>query len=184
MGDERMLIIDVKEKEFYDERAGEFITIPKTQLRLEHSLISLSRWESKWKKPFLNLDNPTLEEMTDYICFMSVDKQIDPLVISALSEEDFKKIRDYISDSRTATTISDRRVKKSGRKEIYTSELLYYYMIYYGIPFSCEKWHLNRLLMLIRVCGVKGGTTNQEMTLNEIFAQNTKLNNARRNRGR
>jgi hypothetical protein len=76
--------------------------------------------------------------------------------------------------------VSDRRGRRGGKKEVYTSELLYYYMIYYGIPFQCEKWHLNRLLMLIRVCGVKGGTTNQEMTLNEIFAQNTKLNNARR----
>ena len=175
-----MLTLTVEEKELFNERTGEFITIPKTELHLEHSLISLSRWESKWKKPFLNLENPTPDEMIDYICCMSIDKTISHEVASNLSAEDFIKIRNYIADTRTATTVSDRGPKRGGRREIYTSELLYYYMIYYGIPFSCEKWHLNRLMMLIRVCGVKGGTTNQEMSLNEIFAQNNKINKARR----
>lgn len=175
-----MLTIEVEAKELFNERTGEFIPIPKTELRLEHSLISLSRWESKWKKPFLALENPTQEQMIDYICCMSVDKTVSPEVVSSLSPQDFMKIRDYIADSRTATTVNDRRNRRGGKSEIFTSELLYYYMIYYGIPFSCEKWHLNRLLMLIRVCGVKGGTTNQEMTMNEIFAQNNRLNNARR----
>ena len=175
-----MLTIEVKERELFDERTGEFIQIPKMELHLEHSLISLSRWESKWKKPFLNLENPTTEELADYICCMSTDKPISHNVIASLSGEDFLRVRNYIADSRTATTVTDRRVKRGGHREIYTSEVLYYYMIYYGIPFSCEKWHLNRLLMLIRVCSVKGGTTNQEMSMNEIFAQNTKLNKARR----
>lgn len=175
-----MLTLEVAQKELFDERTGEFTIIPKMELRLEHSLISLSKWESKWKKPFLNLETPTMEELIDYICCMSIDKTIDYKVIATLPMEDITKIRDYIADPRTATTVSDRRGRRGGKKEVYTSELLYYYMIYYGIPFQCEKWHLNRLLMLIRVCGVKGGTTNQEMTLNEIFAQNTKLNNARR----
>ncbi len=175
-----MLTLVVEEKELFNERTGEFIQVPRTELHLEHSLISLSRWESKWKKPFLNIENPTSDEMIDYVCCMSVDKTIGHEVVSNLSAEDYIKIRDYISDPRTATTVSDRRPKRGGKREVYTSELLYYYMIFYGIPFSCEKWHLNRLLMLIRVCGVKGGTTNQEMSLNEIFAQNTKLNRARR----
>lgn len=175
-----MLTIEVEPREMFNEQTGEFIQIPKTELRLEHSLISLSRWESKWKTPFLNLENPTQEQLIDYICCMSVDKTIGPEVVQSLPAADFIKIRQYIADPRTATTVSDRRNRKGGKKEIFTSELLYYYMIYYGIPFSCEKWHLNRLLMLIRVCGVKGGTTNQEMTMNEIFAQNNRLNNARR----
>ena len=176
-----MLTLTVEEKELFNERTGEFVTIPKTELHLEHSLISLSRWESKWKKPFLNLENPTPDEMIDYICCMSTDKTISREVASNLSADDFIKLRAYISDPRTATTVTDRRpTKRGGKREVYTSELLYYYMIYYGIPFSCEKWHLNRLLMLIRVCGVKGGTTNQEMTMSEIFAQNTQLNKARR----
>lgn len=178
------LVVQADEQEMFDERDNTFVTIPaipRTELHLEHSLISLSRWESKWKKPFLNLENPTTEEMVDYVCCMSVDKTINPDVVKRLTTADFLKIRNYIADSRTATTVSDRRSgRRGGKKEIYTSELLYYYMIYYGIPFACEKWHLNRLLTLIRVCGVKGGTTNQEMSLNEIFSQNNKLNKARR----
>lgn len=177
------IVIEADEKEAFDERTNSFVTIPavpRTELHLEHSLISLSKWESKWKKPFLNLENPTPEEMADYICCMSVDKNVSHDLVNRMTQQDFIKIRNYIADPRTATTVSDRRNRKGGKKEIYTSELLYYYMIFYGIPFQCEKWHLNRLLMLIRVCGVKGGTTNQEMTMNEIFAQNTRLNKARR----
>ena len=175
-----MLTINIPEKELFNEVSGEFITIPKTELHLEHSLISLSRWESKWKKPFLNLENPTEEQMLDYICCMSVDKTPSVEAIKNMSVEDLQKIRDYIADKRSATEIYDRRPKKGGKREIYTSEVIYYYMIYFGIPFSCEKWHLNRLLTLIRVCGVKGGTTNQAMTMDAIFSQNSKLNAARR----
>jgi len=176
-----MLTIFVSEKELFDERKNEFIKVPNTELKLEHSLISLSRWESKWKKPFLHLESPTQEEMVDYVCCMSVDKPIDKNVVLSLPAEDFIKIREYIADPHTATTITDRRPqKRKARQEIITSELLYYYMIYYGIPCTFEKWHLNRLLTLIRVCSVKGGTTNQEMSMNEIFAQNNKLNSARR----
>ncbi len=177
------IVVQAEEQELFDERTYDFIkkpAIPRTELHLEHSLISLSKWESKWKKPFLNLESPTTEEMMDYICCMSVDKTISRDVVEAMSQEDFIKIRNYISDPHTATTVYDARVGKRGKKEIYTSEVLYYYMIYYGIPFQCEKWHLSRLMMLIKVCGVKGGTTNAEMSMNEIFAQNTKLNKARR----
>ena len=177
------LVVQADEREMYDERSNTFIVkpaIPRTELHLEHSLISLSKWESKWKKPFLNLENPTPDEMIDYVCCMSIDKNIGHDLVNNLTQEDFMKIRNYIADSHTATTVSDRRGRRGGKREVYTSELLYYYMIFYGIPFSCEKWHLNRLLMLIRICGVKGGTTNQEMSLNEIFAQNNRLNKARR----
>ena len=176
-----MLMIHVAAKELFDEKTSTFIIYPETDLRLEHSLISLSRWESKWKKPFLNLESPTREEMADYICCMSVDKTIDPDFVANLSIEDFRKIRDYINDPQTATQIHDRRPNRGHNKsKFFTSEELYYWMIYYGIPFSCEKWPLNRLLTLIRICGVKGGTTQQAMDMNAIFAQNTALNNARR----
>lgn len=177
-----MLTFHIESKELFNEKDNTFIMIPETEIRLEHSLISLSRWESKWKKPFLDTKNAerSAEEMVDYICCMSIDKEIDPTIVQSLPASDYIKIKDYIADSRTATTVHDRRAKRGGKSEIYTSELLYYYMIYYGVPFSCEKWHLNRLLMLIKVCGVKGGTTNQEMSMNEIFAQNTALNRARR----
>ena len=178
-----MLQITIQERELFNESNGEFIKIPKTELRLEHSLISLSRWESKWKKPFLGAEEHTKQETLDYIACMSIDKNIDPEIIEYMDVESYKKIMDYIGDPATATKVYDRRPQKPSRKqEIMTSEIIYYYMIYYGIPFSCEKWHLNRLLMLIRVCGVKGGTTNQAMDMNAIFAQNRALNAARRGR--
>ena len=176
-----MLTITVQEKELFNEATGTFLTIPKTELRLEHSLISLSRWESKWKKPFLGTEDHTKQEVLDYIACMSIDKNVDLQTIECIDVDSYKKIIDYIGDPATATKIYDRRPQRSTRKqETMTSEIIYYYMIYYGIPFSCEKWHLNRLLMLIRVCGIKGGTTNQAMDMNAIFAQNRALNNRRR----
>lgn len=176
-----MLTIHVEAKEMFDERNNTFMMFPETELRLEHSLISLSRWESKWKKPFLNIENPTKEELVDYICCMSVDKTIDPELVNSLNMEEMLTIRSYINDPQTATQIYDRRPNKGGNKsKFFTSEELYYWMIYYGIPFSCEKWPLNRLLVLIRICGIKGGTTSQAMDMNAIFAQNSKLNAARR----
>lgn len=174
-----MLTIHVDAKELFDERTSTFTMISEKDIRLEHSLISLSRWESKWKKPFLSLENPTPEELADYICCMSVDQSIDFQTAMHLSFKSLNDIKDYISDTQTATKIYDRRQGK-GKKDIITSEVIYYWMIYYGIPFECQKWHLNRLLTLIRVCGIKGGTANQAMDMNSIFAQNTKLNAARR----
>lgn len=175
-----MITIKVPEKELFDEKTESFHTIKACELHLEHSLISLSRWESKWKKPYIDDVEHSRKEIIDYICCMSVDKVIDPEVIETLDMDTFKKILEYIGDSNTATTIVDRRPNKGPSREKVTSELIYYWMIYYGIPFECQKWHLNRLMTLIRVCGIKGGTTNQDMDLNSIFAQNRKLNAHRR----
>ena len=145
-----MLTLVVEEKELFNERTGEFIQVPKTELHLEHSLISLSRWESKWKKPFLNIDNPTPDEMIDYICCMSTDKTISHAVASNLTAEDFIKIRDYISDPRTATTVADRRPKRGGKREVYTSELLYYYMTRWELPTALMRGMVAPLVAAIR----------------------------------
>lgn len=175
-----MLTIKVPGKELFDESNGTFIILPETELHLEHSLISLSKWESKWKKPFLSKEEHTKEEIISYIYFMSVDRNPDIKIIENMGLDSYKEILEYIGDPNTATKIYDRRPQRGGKTEIYTSEVLYYLMIYYGIPWAAEKWHLNRLMTLIRVCGIKGGTTNQAMDLNAIFAQNRKLNAARR----
>jgi len=176
-----MLTITVPEMEFFDERTGSFISVKSQTLQLEHSLISLSRWESKWKKPFLNLTNPTMEELQDYVRCMSLNQNVDPMVYRALGAKELQEIQAYISDPHTATTITDRRTTGRGRfrNEIITSELIYYWMIDYEIPFSCEKWHLQRLLMLIRICGIKN-TPEKRMSKNSIFAQNKALNARRR----
>ena len=111
---------------------------------------------------------------------MSIDRNPDMAVIEHTGYDHYKEVLEYIGDPHTATKIYDRRPQKGGKADVYTSEVLYYYMIYYGIPWTAEKWHLNRLLTLIRVCGIKGGTTNQSMDMNAIFAQNRALNAARR----
>ena len=175
-----MLTINIPQKELFNEKDSSFLILPETELHLEHSLISLSKWESKWKKPFLSKEDHSREEIISYIYFMSIDRNTDMQVIEHISLEQYKEILEYIGDSHTATKIYDRRPSTGGKQEIYTSEVLYYLMIFYGIPWEAEKWHLNRLLTLIKVCGIKGGTTNQAMDMNAIFAQNRKLNAARR----
>ena len=175
-----MLTLTIPAKELFNEATNEFILFPETELHLEHSLISLSKWESKWKKPFLSKEDHTKEEILSYIYFMSIDRNPDMAVIEHIGYDQYKEVLEYIGDPHTATKIYDRRPQKGGKADVYTSEVLYYYMIYYGIPWTAEKWHLNRLLTLIRVCGIKGGTTNQSMDMNAIFAQNRALNAARR----
>ena len=173
-----MLQIVIPEKEYFDDRIQEFVHQKRQVLQLEHSLISLSKWESKWKKPFIGKDAHTVEETIDYIRCMTITQGVDYAVYEAMDNATVKKIVDYISDPQTATKIYDRRQRPGGRSETMTSEMIYYYMVYYGIPFECEKWPLNRLLMLIRICSIKG--TNEMMNKQSLFAQNRALNSARR----
>lgn len=175
-----MLTITVPEKELFNEKDKTFHTVKGAELHLEHSLISLSKWESKWKKPYLDNKELTREELFDYIYCMVIDKNIDPEIINNLDTQTVKTILAYISDPHTATTITDRRPDKKRKPERITSEVIYYWMIYYRIPEAFEKWHLNRLMTLIRVCGIKGGTNDQEMSLNSIFAQNNAIRAKRR----
>lgn len=175
-----MLTLKVPDKEFFTEADGTFKTVKGAELHLEHSLISLSRWESKWKKPYLDNTQLTREELFDYVYCMVIDKNVDREVINHLTNSELKQVLDYIADPHTATTITDRRPGRSRKSEKVTSEVIYYWMIYYRIPEAYEKWHLNRLMTLIRVCGIKGGTNDQEMSLNSIFAQNNAIRAKRR----
>lgn len=144
-------------------------------LVLEHSLISISKWEAKWKKPFLAKNNKTDEEISDYIRCMSVKPVQDEKIFSALSKANIEDIQKYIADDMTATMVTDNG-KPS--KEIMTSELIYYYMIANNIPVEFEKWHLNRLLTLIQVCGVKNNP--KKMKPREQAKRQRELNAARR----
>ena len=173
-----MLQIDIPYQEFYNEATGEFDHIEPCTLNLEHSLISLSKWESKWKKPFMSDKGNTRAELVDYVRCMTLNQKVDPKIYQNLTISQLEKIKDYITDPATATTISDRRMNRRPNKEIITSEVIYYQMIAFGIPFSCEKWHLNRLLMLIRICGIKG--TPSQMSQLDLFKENRELNAARR----
>jgi len=149
-----MLTITIPAREMFDERTQTFSTTKEQTLQLEHSLVSLSKWESKWCKPFLSKDEKTAEETIDYIKCMTITQNVDPDVYNRLTNANIKMINDYIEAPMTATTFSDNK-QGGGGKEIITSELIYYWMIALTIPMECQKWHLNRLLTLVRVCNIK-----------------------------
>lgn len=172
-----MLEIEVPEKEFFIEANSSFITTKRTVLQLEHSLISLKKWESKYNKAFLTKTDKTSEETMYYIKCMTINKQVDDLVYYALSEEDIIRINDYIQAPMTATTFHNQ--EKTRNNETVTAELIYYWMVALNIPFECEKWHLNQLLTLIQVCNIKN-TPPKKMSKSSLAKRNAALNAARR----
>ena len=185
-----MLQLMVPGREYYDEAKQEFITFAGTTLQLEHSLISISKWEAKWKKPFLKVNDGqerTFEESKDYVRCMTLNTNVPSDVYDRLTKIEFDKISEYIDDKMTATWFNDKgpngmnSSRPGGRSQTITSELIYYWMIEFGIPFECQKWHLNRLLTLIRVCEIKN-SPGKKMSRNDIFSQNRALNAARKKR--
>lgn len=173
-----MLKITIPATELFDEKTQTFITVKEQPLTLEHSLLSLSKWESKWHKPFLGKEAKTFEQQLDYIRCMTITQNVDPSAYYALTQEQLKKIDDYIQDPMTATWFNDKNQPKSG-KEVITAEIIYYWMKSLQIPFDCEKWHLNRLLTFIRVCNIKDAP-EKKMSKREIYSRNRALNDARR----
>lgn len=165
--------------EGWDEEKQEFVE-PKYQvLQLEHSLVSLSKWESKWQKPFYSKKDMSDEEVLDYIKCMTLSKNIKQDVYSHLTRENIKDVMDYIGSPMTATTFSKDN-KNPNNREVITSELIYYWMISSNIPFDpCQKWHLNRLITLIRVCSIKN-TPPKKRSRRDIMSRNAALNASRR----
>ncbi len=170
----------IPKREYYDPEKNEFIDVPETILTLEHSLLSLTKWECKWHKPYLSRDEKTKEEVLDYIRCMSIGKDVDPEIFRFLSNNEITKIMDYIKDPMTATTITQKDKKVS--REIITNELIYYWMTELNIPFDpCQKWHLNRLFTLIEVCAIKKQPP-KKMSKKDIMRRNSALNAQRRAR--
>ena len=173
-----MLKIKIPSVEVFDEKNNAFTELfSDTIIQLEHSLVSISKWESKWNKPFLTSDTKTSEELIDYIRCMTLTQNVNPEVYKYIPEEEVKKISSYIDAPMTATTFSDTNTKKNN--EIITSEIIYYWMVSFNIPFECQKWHINKLLTLIRVCSVKNAPP-KKMSAREIMSRNRSLNKARR----
>lgn len=173
-----MLTITIPATEEYNEITGEFVYTKEHILQLEHSLISISKWESKWCKPFLVKQDKTSEEVIDYIKCMTLNKGISDDVYGCLTQANINEINEYIGAPMTATTFTEDRNGKQNR-EIITSELVYYWMISLQIPFECQKWHINRLLTLIRVCNVKNAPP-KKMSKRDVMSRNAALNAARR----
>ena len=173
-----MLQIRIPARELFDENTSTFIFSKEQTLNLEHSLISISKWESKWKKSFMdNIPKMTRKEFIDYIRCMTIAPGIAEETYLALSEDNYASILSYINDSMTATTFRENSTRPS--KKIITSEVIYYWMIRYGIPFECEKWHINRLLTLIRVCSIKNAPS-KKMSKSAAAKQQRALNAQRR----
>lgn len=165
--------------EGWDEIKEEFVEAKMQILQLEHSLVSLSKWESKWCKPFLSTSDKTDEEILDYIQYMTLTQDVDPDVYTHLSQENFKQIDAYINAPMTATTFSDSKTNNKRSREIITAELIYYWMIALNINWECQYWHLNRLLTLVRVCNIKNAPP-QKRSKRDITSSYAALNAARR----
>ena len=172
-----MLRITIPGLEYYDEEKNEFIYYDEQTVDLEHSLVSISKWEAKWCKPFLSAGDKSALEVIDYVRCMTMNVDLPLDTYTRLTEDNLKAINDYIGSPMTATTFPNER--KTGGREIITSEIIYYWMVAFNIPFECQYWHLNRLLTLVKVCNVKNNPP-KKMSKQEILARNKALNEARK----
>lgn len=175
-----MLKITIPARELFDERTQTFISTKEQTLQLEHSLVSLSKWESKWCKAFLSKTEKTIDETIDYIKCMTITQNVDPNVYNCLTSDNIEAINNYIGSPMTATTFYEDK-QNASKKETVTSELIYYWMISLNIPMECQKWHLNKLLTLIRVCSIKNAPP-KKMSRRELSSRYASLNAARRNK--
>ena len=175
-----MLKIHIAPQDVFDERTQKFGTLPGYDLEFEHSLASLSKWESQWEKPFMGRTEKTDEEAVSYIRDMCLTPDVPPEAFTRITGGQHRQIQDYISAKMTATFFSDD-AKQPPSREIITAELLYYWMIASNIPFECQYWHLNKLLALLKVCAKKSEKP-KKMSRSEIDARNRQLNAQRRAR--
>jgi hypothetical protein len=173
-----MLRIVIDEEENFNEESQTFETFGGVVIDLEHSLLSLSKWESEYQKPFLSPGAKTSDELFGYLKAMVVTPSVDPDVLYNCSQENLDKIQEYIDSSQSATTFG-MMPERRGPGEVITSELIYYWMVAFSIPFECENWHLNRLFSLIRICNVKN-SKGKKMPRNEIAMRYRDLNAQRR----
>ena len=173
-----MLTIKVSLTELFDEEKQEFVEGVTFDLKLEHSLVSLSKWEQMYEKSFMGTEEKTDEELIGYIQCMITTPNWDVQLLYRLTEDNLQEINNYINAKMTATTFHDPPGAPKTR-EVITSELIYYWMTVFNIPFECEHWHLNRLFTLIRVCNVKQSKP-KKMTSQEAARQRAELNARRR----
>lgn len=173
-----MLRITIPGKDYFDESNQEFITVDDVTIELEHSLVSLSKWESKYEIPFLDKEKKSTEQTLGYIKCMTLTPDVPDEVYDNLSQQNFDEINDYIDAKMTATWFSESPGAPKSR-DIITAELIYYWMTVFEIPFECENWHLNRLFTLIRVCNIKAAKP-EKMSRSEVAARNRELNAQRR----
>lgn len=174
-----MLKLVIPGQELWDSKNECFITTKGAILQLEHSLVSLSKWESKWQKPFLTDEEKSIEETIDYIRCMTITQNVPQDIYKFITNDQIKLVTDYIENPMTATWFYNPDENGSGDKEIVTSEVVYYWMFVHNIPMECQKWHFNRLMTLIRVCNEKSKPP-EKRSRSEIAREYARLNAARR----
>lgn len=179
-----MLKLIIEADDAYNHQTEMFEDLPRVELELEHSLVSLSKWESEFEKPFLGRQSKSRAEILGYVRAMILSPEIPPGVIFRLTQQHFDAINDYIEAKQSATTFGElpQEGRNKARPETITSELIYYWMVTYNIPFEVERWHLNRLFSLIRICNVKNSKPSKRMSRHEIARRNRELNDERRRR--
>lgn len=175
-----MLKLHVAPKEWYNESKNEFVYFEGADLELEHSLSSIAEWEDKWEKPFISEKNKTKAEFIDYIRCMTLNK-VDKLAYLSLTKQDVDAVQKYIDAKHTATWFSKKQQPNKKSNEAITSELIYYWMVEYGIPFSCDKWNFTHLMTLIEVCNRKNASPKKR-SRNDILAEQARMNAERRKR--
>lgn len=174
-----MISIKIEDLDLWDEKKQEFISVKGQTIQLEHSLVSMSKWEAKWHKPFLSIADKTREETLDYIRFMTITQNVNPLLYKGIADTDIAMVNEYITNPMSAYTFRKEEGKGSVWRDI-TSEEIYYYMVAYQIPFECQKWHFNRLMTLIRICDQKNKPEKNKMRPREYAKMRSKINSARR----
>lgn len=175
-----MLEIYIPAMEFYDESNNIFIHVAGQNLKLEHSLVSLSKWESIWEKPFLSQKNMTEAETISYIKCMTITQNVNPALYKGITQDIINQVNSYIAHPMTATTFPNKDPRRINR-EIITAEIIYYWMITLNVPFECQKWHLNKLLTLLNVCNIKS-QPGKKMSPREVIARNKALNAERKSK--
>lgn len=176
-----MLKLIVGEQELYDNEQNVFVTLQPVEITLVHSLVSISKWESKHQISFLSSKDKTTEHIQDYIKCMAVNDDVTDELISRFSQDNYTAVGDYIKDKFSATRFMEMPGKTPGREKV-TSELIYYWMIALEIPWEAQYWHLNRLLTLIEVCQRKNSHKNGKMSKSDMVRQRQQMNAARRGR--
>lgn len=176
---QKMLQIYLEGKEYFNEITNTFATVEGRTISLEHSLFAISKWESKWKKSFINTKEFTSEEILDYIRCMTIDEDVNPYLYLSVTKEIINIVVEYINSKQTATTFSNINEPRS--REIVTAEIVYYWMFSLNIPLECEHWNFDKLTTLIRVCTIKNSPP-KKMSKKETRNQYRELNKARRNK--
>lgn len=174
-----MLQVIIPEIDLFDDAKQEFIISKGGILQLEHSLLSLSKWEAKWCKPFISKETKTDEQALDYVKCMTINQNVSPIIYDYIPGNILREISEYIDAPMTATWFNEEKNTKKN-KDVITSEIIYYWMIAQNIPMECQKWHLNRLVTLINVCRLKNNPPKNKMNNSEMLANRRALNEARR----